>query len=146
MEKLLLFFLLATAANRWNAGWSPDAGGRGCCFSRAGSDHSGGHQAEPFNQSFITDTCRAGTWRLHVQRSASIEREEEITVVKQVFLFWHNNYACLRIICESFNATVEQEDDVALPEVPTQPVPELPPEAAKAEPGTAAVLYDSFFY
>lgn len=52
----------------------------------------------------------------------------------------------MRIICESFNAIVEQEDDVALPEVPTQPVPELPPEAAKAEPGTAAVLYDSFYF
>lgn len=41
-----------------------------------------------------------------------------------------------------FYAIVEQEDDVILPEVPTHPVPELPPEAAKADPGTAAVLYD----
>lgn len=39
---------------------------------------------------------------------------------------------------------IKQGDDVALPEVPTQPVPELPPEAAEAEPGTATViLYDS---
>lgn len=38
---------------------------------------------------------------------------------------------------------IKQGDDVALPEVPNQPVPQLPPEAAKAEPGTAALLYDS---
>lgn len=35
---------------------------------------------------------------------------------------------------------IKQGDDVALPEVPTQPVPQRPPEA---EPGTAAVLSDS---
>lgn len=35
---------------------------------------------------------------------------------------------------------IKQGDDVALPEVPTQPLPQRPPEAAKAEPGTAAVL------
>lgn len=46
----------------------------------------------------------------------------------------------------NFYAIIEQEDDVALPEVPIQPVPELPPEAAKADPGTAAVLHESFFF
>lgn len=40
----------------------------------------------------------------------------------------------------NFYAIFEQEDDVALPEVPSHPVPELPQEAAKAKPGTAAVL------
>lgn len=35
---------------------------------------------------------------------------------------------------------IKQGDDVALPEVPAQPVPQRPPEA---EPGTAAVLSDS---
>lgn len=34
---------------------------------------------------------------------------------------------------------IKQGDDAALPEVPTQLVPQLPPEAAKAEPGTAAL-------
>lgn len=40
----------------------------------------------------------------------------------------------------NYDLFIKQGDDVALPEVPTQLVPELPPEAAEAEPGTAAVI------
>lgn len=55
----------------------------------------------------------------------------------------------LRVTClkdysvHNCDLIIKQGDDVALPEVPTQPVPQRPPEAAKAEPGTAAVLSDS---
>lgn len=43
---------------------------------------------------------------------------------------------------------LKQGDDVALPEVPTEPIPEVP-EAAKAEPGTADALilhHDPFIW
>lgn len=64
-------FFLAAAANWWYAGWSPDAGGRGRRFSRAGSDHSGGHRTESFITPFIVVICRAGGWRFKLQLRAS---------------------------------------------------------------------------
>lgn len=41
------------------------------------------------------------------------------------------------VIIVALSPLVKQGEDVALPEVPTEPVPEVP-EAAKAEPGTAS--------